>query len=701
MGSTWRAVQVGMVAWCLLATVAHAQSLPGQLPDAGATAPAGSQIPLQIPLPQSVTTPAPSPIYRDLDLLRRDGFAGAKEASVSVRVFDRHGATPANLQSSDFTLIVNGTPRVARLHAPGHSTTSVAPLVLLVFPPNQPTVHSIGVKKAMQYFSRQPAELLPWKVGILDSNGKLTPFTDGRSQLLAYLDMVAHTSEPFQFTSDGGSPDWNGSWMSKAEDAISTMQRFDGPKVILAMNPLAVPTYSFNERRLANDGPESLIGVAQHVGAHIYIANVGGPEPIIPGGSAAEHQAAQIVSAGGTLQLGSDPAANMHLDPRQAAALNYYAYRSSAMMQTAGATLGGFANSLKDLAAQIHRDLDWNYSLDFDLTPEDTDRGYPSVEVKLARHDLRVAILDVVPLGSSDAHREMVSKDLMDALIRATRQPISSHDYRIAQRADYFPLHTGLEPLVPMTGNIEWTGSGPAPPRISMVESIEDLTLSTVLLERDVQADWNGRSFSWERDGQLRPGHYLWRVAVHDGQGKVFASSQEKVNVGFPRDASLAISSLVLGKVCHPEGKAETGLLRRPATGAGEQDQTQLGIDPLRMGGCRLKPEPTDSFAATDTLHALVRIYPAEKLEESNKQGPGSWTASFALRPRSGSVAMEKQIPFSLDSGSGYLASIELPLASPHVSPGLYTLDVQIHGPGIHRDIKESRSISILPSIHP
>lgn len=708
MRTIWRAVHLSIAAAVLLIIPTYGQQAPpGQLPDPNSAAPVNSQIPVQVPLQKSVTAPLPSPIYRDLDLLRRDGFAGAREASVSVRVVDRYGVTPANLQASDFTLIVNGTPRVMRVHAPGDSTTAVVPLVLLVFPPNQPTVHSIGVKKATQYFSHQPAELLPWRVGILDSDGKLTPFTDGRTQLLADLDVVAHTNERFQYISDPGNPHWDGSWMTRAADAISMMQRFQGPKVILAMNTLAVPTYSFNERRLAQDGPESLIGVAEHVGAHIYIANVGGPEPVIPGGSAAEHQPAQIVGGDDTLQLGSVPSANLQMDPRQVAALNYYAFRTSAMMQTAGATLGGFANSLNDLAAQIHRDLDWNYSLDFDLTPEDTDRGYPSVEVKLTRHDLKVAILDVVPIGSADAHREMVSKELMDTLIRATRQQISSPDYRIAQRAEYFPLRMGLEPLVPMTGNIEWTGAGQAPPQISVVESVEDVTLSAIILERDIQAAWNGRSFSnarsfsWERDGQLRPGQYLWRVAVHDDKGRALAASQEKIAVAFPHQSPVAVSSLVLGGSCRPESPHESGLQRRPAKDAGTPEQAHLQIDPLQTAGCRLTPEATANFPAAGMLHALIRIYPDDKLEKQEKQGPSRWTAQFVLRSKSGPVEMRKELPFTIDSGSGYLAAIEMTLNAPTITPGVHTLEVQIRGPGIHNEIKESRSISIVAPPHP
>jgi hypothetical protein len=104
-------------------------------------------------LPRDFAKTTQSPSYQDLDMLRRDGFAGAKEASVWLRITDKTGVTPADLQISDFTLIVNGTKRDARLHAPGSKTTEVAPLVLLVFPPNEPVVHHLAALQAIDYFS--------------------------------------------------------------------------------------------------------------------------------------------------------------------------------------------------------------------------------------------------------------------------------------------------------------------------------------------------------------------------------------------------------------------------------------------------------------------------------------------------------------------------------------------------------------------
>src|SRR5580704_193282 len=204
-------------------------------------------------------------LYHELDLLRRDGFAAADSATVSLRVIDHEGFTPPSLQIADFTLIVNGKQRQFRLHAPGTQTNVVPPLVLLVFPPNDPVVHNIGVREAVRYFSQQPAELLPWRVGIFDSNGKMTPFTNGRSQLLAFLDDVGHTKEPFEYASDPTMPRelrFEGSWLTEAQLAIGTMQRYEGPKVILAMNPVAESFYGLNDQMLAHAGPEALTGVA-------------------------------------------------------------------------------------------------------------------------------------------------------------------------------------------------------------------------------------------------------------------------------------------------------------------------------------------------------------------------------------------------------------------------------------------------------
>jgi hypothetical protein len=621
-------------------------------------------------------------LYHELDLLRRDGFAAANTATVSLRVLDREGFTPPNLQPAEFALVVNGKPRDFRLHAPGTQTTVVPPLVLLVFPPNDPVVHNIGVREAVGYFSKQPAEVLPWRVGIFDSNGKMTPFTNGRSQLLAFLDEVANTKEPFEYASNVILPAafrWDGPWLSKAEMAISTMQHYDGPKVILAMNPVGESFYGLNDQMLEHAGPEALTGVAQHIGAHIYIGNVGGPDPIIPGGDAT------------TDLSGARPSQHMHVEQSFNDAVSNSAYRASQMMQTADATYGGFANSLNDLARQIHRDLDGGYALDFDMTPADQDHGIPDVEVRLVRKDLRVAILDVIPVGvSTDVERAMNQRQISALLAKAASTPIASPEFRITQRVDYFPLRDGLEPVLPMSAVIEWSGQGRGPMVLSVAERVKDANLETVILERELRVHWDGRSLSWERDGQLRPGHYLWDIAVHDGQGTIYAYSERKVDVAFPRPG-VAVSSLVLGRSCRDNEAPTTGLQHRAPPGV--KEQPHLAIDPMRAGDCRVKPDTLGSFETSDTVHAFVRIYPPEKIDKGK---PESWTAKFVLRSESGAVESSQEIPFTLDSGSGYLASMEMPLSAAGITPGPHSLDVEMRGPGIHRDLKESRHISIL-----
>jgi hypothetical protein len=619
-------------------------------------------------------------LYNDLDLLRRDGFAAASSATVSLRVLDHQGYTPPNLDSSDFTLSVNGKVRVFRLHAPGTKTTVVPPMVLLVFPPNDPVVHNIGIREAVRYFSQQPSEMLPWRVGIFDSNGKMTPFTNGRSQLLAFLDEVAHAKEPFQYASDPTLPRelrFEGGWLTKAQLAISTMQRYEGPKVILAMNPVAESFYGLNDQMFAHAGPEALTGVAQHIGAHIYIGNVGGPDPIVPGGDAS------------TDLSWARPSYHMQVDPAMTNALAYSAYLTSQMMQTAAATYGGFANSLDDLARQIHRDLDGGYALDFDMTAEDQDHGIPDVEVRLARHDLRVAILDVIPIGvSTDTERAMNREQISALLKKAAATPNPSPDFRITLRADYFPIRDGLEPLLPMSAVVEWTGHGRGPGVISIAERVEDADLATVFLERELRVHWDGRSLSWERDGQLRPGHYIWTIAVHDGHGDIFAYTQKKIAVDIPH-SGITVSSLILGKTCRDDAPA-TGLQHRPPPGT--QRQPHLAVDPMRAGDCRIKPDTVGTFASADTVHAFVRLYPPENLDKGK---PESWTAKFVLRSQSGAIEALREIHFTLDSGSGYLASVEMPLNAVGINPGPHTLDVEMRGPGIHKDLSESRPISI------
>ena len=633
-------------------------------------------------------------LYHELDLLRRDGFAAARSATVSLRVVDRGGFTPLNLQPSDFTLTVNGRVRNFRFHAPGTNSGAVPAMVLLVFPPNDPVVHSIGVREAVKYFSAQPDEQLPWRVGIFDSNGKMTPFTNGRTQLLAYLDEVGQTKEPFEYASNvtlSQESRWEGPWLSRAELAISTMQRYEGPKVIIAMNPVD-SIYGLNDQMLAHAGPEALAGVAQRIGAHIYVGNVGGPDVYIPGGEAAEDKNAQINVGGGSgPALGSTPSSHMYFDPLFANFLAQSARRTSLMMQTAAATYGGFANSLKDLAGQIHRDLDGGYSLDFDMTPEDQDHGVPDVKVQLAQRDLHAAVLDVTPVGiANDFERATDQREISALLEKAASKPIESPDFRIAQRVDFFPLHDGLEPVLPMSAVVQWTGHGRGPLLISIAEQVKDVNLEHVILERELRVHWDGRSLSWERDGQLTPGHYAWSIVVHDGAGNIYASSTRKLDIGYPQPG-LAVSSLVVGKSCR-EGAAENGLQHRPPPGAPQR--VYLPIDPMRAGDCRIAPDTLGSFMKTDTVHAFVRLYPPEKLDKGK---PESWTAKFVLRSESGVVEKESQIPFTLDSGSGYLAAIEMPLSAAGITPGPHTLDVEMRGPGIHKELKQSRTISITP----
>jgi hypothetical protein len=323
--------------------------------------------------------PDGSPIYQEMDLRRRSGFAIARKAAISIRIRDKNGSTPVGLQESDFILTVNGVKRALTVHAPASTGTVMPPLVLLVFPPNQPVVCRIAVEQASKYFTALPAELLPWRVGILEWNGKLTAFTNGRSQLLAYLDAISHAPEPFEYANDLLLPTnahWDGGWGNRAQEAISAMQSYDGRKVILAINPSFTPIYGAISGQLAQDGPATLVPTARRIGAHIYIANFGGPDAPLPGGDVsqdgyeinfADPNALVRATASGSLPT------PIWMDP-QLAASRSFSFRTSQMMQIAAQTRGGFSNSFKDLAAQIHRDLDNNYTLVYDLTPEEQDQ---------------------------------------------------------------------------------------------------------------------------------------------------------------------------------------------------------------------------------------------------------------------------------------------------------------------------------------
>jgi hypothetical protein len=632
-------------------------------------------------------TAAQSRAYKEMDLLRRDGFSAAQAATVSLHVADKKGVVPRGLTDSAFQVTVNGTVRAVRVQAPGGTTAPAVPLVLLVFPPNDTIVHSIGVREAKKYFGGLGEEVLPWKVGILDANGSLTPFTNGRSQLVANLDFVDHTIEPLQYSSAGGLPKrfhWEGTWLTKAEEAIALMQRFDGPKVILAMNPVSESIYGLNDQILAHDGPDALEGMTLAIGGHIYVANVGGPDVIVPGGEAAQDRSAQSGNLFGRLNV------NRQLSASGAMAQ----YRTSVMMQTAQDTMGGFSNSLSTLAGYIHRDLDENYLLTFDMTAADRDKGTPQVSVEVSDHAQRLRIVDIAAIGTIyDGDRKTLSKEVQARVKLESKKPVASPDFRITQHVDYFPTRGGVMPVLPMSGLIEWTGKGPAPRELSVAESVEDLTFATSVLDREVQAGWNGRFLTWERDGHLHPGHYVWRVAIHDSQGKVYSAVEQKVNIENPRGAAIMASSLILGNACW-KTNTPGGMRLRSEVSARDADQVHYTIDPMKAGDCRVRPTSPDRMSSTDLLRTFVRLYPAEKLR---KNAPESWGAAFVLRSATGVVEKRLETKFVADGGSGYLAFVEMPLDGESVQPGPHTLEVEMRGPGIHGELKESRQVSISP----
>jgi hypothetical protein len=258
---------------------------------------------------------------------------------------------------------------------------------------------------------------------------------------------------------------------------------------------------------------------------------------------------------------------------------------------------------------------------------------------------------------------------------------------------DYFPVRSGLEAVLPMSCLIEWTGRGAHPPEIVVVESVVDRDLDVPILERKMDSSWGAREIFWERDGQLRPGHYVWTVAVAGPRGRILASAQQNVTVAFPRNPTIAISSLVLGAACKPHAFAG-GLRKRPPPGRGAAAPLILHVDPMQLGSCRIATEPDGRFRREDTLHALVRIYPTEKLD---KNRPEAWSAQFVLRSAAGKIETEQQIPFGIDSGSGLFASVAMPLALPSVTTGRHTVGVEIQGPGLKKPLSQAEPVFILP----
>ncbi len=663
-------------------------------------------LPASSPIEQTTAAAKHEVFFRELDLLRRNDFEKAEHANVSVRVVDKHGNRVPVSDPAAFQIAVNGSIRKAHLvKQPGASASSNPPLVMLVFPPNQPTIHYLAVQQCLRYFanaSGSGATTLPWKVGIIDANGTFLSFTNDRATLLQNLEAIRTTKQTisvanFNLTPRGQA--WDGGWLNKANIAISEMQRLPGARLILAMNPLPEPTYRDAapvrgaDIILANDGPLQLMPIAQQIGAQMYIANVGGPEPILPGGDAAGlgglvHYVPNMQQLNGTL-----PSGNQVIPQAQTAALAQAAAQTSQMMQIADATLGGFSNSIATLATQMQQDIDGATVLQFDMTPEDQDIGVPQVEVGLKQPALHAAILDIEPvLSVQNSEQNRASQKTAHDVLAGMSRPVSSPDFAIAQHVDYFPGHSGLEAVLPMSCLITWTGHGPRPTKIFIVESVIDKDLSTTVLERQLDSTWEARSVFWERDGLLRPGNYAWRIAVADAQGRILASAQRDIRVTYPRQPAVSVSSLVLSKSCDLQQPA-SGLLHRSTAAQKKIEPLQFKVDPLQLTSCRIKPEPTDSYAATDTLHALVRIYPNGKTE---KNRPENWTATFLLRSNAGSIESQQQIPFTIDSQSGLLASAVLPLTG--ILAGTHSLDVELRGPGLRKPVTESRQVLVQPA---
>src|SRR5271155_1265772 len=104
INSMWRSVQLTVLASILLCAASYAQEQSTGVPLEQTTPvnPAQPITPgalLQQNQQQQQTAGAHPNLYHELDLLRRDGFAASREATVSLRVVNHDGFTPPNLDS--------------------------------------------------------------------------------------------------------------------------------------------------------------------------------------------------------------------------------------------------------------------------------------------------------------------------------------------------------------------------------------------------------------------------------------------------------------------------------------------------------------------------------------------------------------------------------------------------------------------------
>ena len=573
-------------------------------------------------------------------------FSSALQAHATVRVADHHGLPERRvLDPRAFHLYVNGTERPVQLIAQPRQEDTLTPLVMLVFPPNQRFLHTLAVADAKKYFGALPGDALPWRVAILDADGSSTAFTSVRQQLLEFLETVGKRNEPVILGPGAGM----GTWGPKAVAAISTMGSSQATKVLLVFAPRPKPVNDFTVAE-AYAGPESLIPAALRIGAQIYTARVGGPE-----------------------------------------SLNWE--RSSVL--TAMYTGGGVESSLPDTAAAIQRDLASKYTLGFAMTPRDRDLGIPRVQVRVEGVGEQAFLIDVQPVAAADqAARRSMNKAQLDALWKATEKPVTNEGIGLFQRVDYFPLRGGFQATLPMSAEMHWMRPGLPPADLSVAEFVQDLQLNEPVLEREMEPAWQQAAVFWERDGHLRPGPYLWRVVLHDSAGEVWASAQQRVLVGLPPSAEMAVSSLIVGKQCEA-GRGKTGLTRRQDQSAEDAGTAQFQTDPMQAEGCRLHSDPTGDFPLGEPMRAFVRIYPARKLE---KMPPERWTATFVLRSAEGTVEVSQPSGFQVDGQSGYVAFVELPLSSDAVKPGKAAVEVNVTGPGFLKQPVASRAVRFVSS---
>ena len=357
------------------------------------------------------------------------------------------------------------------------------------------------------------------------------------------------------------------------------------------------------------------------------------------------------------------------------------------MMQLAASeTKGAFANSIADLAGQIGRDLEASYVLEVALTAADRDSGVPKVDVQVADASAKAVMVDLSPI--EDEAEPMRRRAQIRAMWQATAQPVKSSEFQIVQHVDYFPVHGGWQPLMPMSAQVSRLGRSSQDVTIQIAEYVQNLALDTFVLEEDAEVDTPAGIVEWERDGKLSPGQYDWRIIVHSEDGHVLASADKRVLVGLPENKNVPVSTLIVGSQCIQNVRG-TELRRRNESALEVQNQLVFG-DPLWSQSCRVKPSAAGIFRQGQTAEALVRIYPAGQLQ---KDAIERWSAVFSLASPDGAIDTAIPGKFTADLGGGYVTTAKMPLlhsGSKHVS-------VTIQGPGLRRPLVEEREIFVVP----